>query len=258
MQWSSGGELMSRSQQDAPYTGQPGQLVDARAVLVECQRDRAHRGGVQDRPVETEPVRFHGQRAVQDTGPRQQPQGMGESRADHDPLGSGADAARAPQVVGESAAELDPALGVTGAEGVVRRRVQGAPGGGEPGGARERTGVRPALPQVVDRARRTVRRPLRYAGGRHGRGAPGDQGPGTLTGGQPAFRDQLGVGVGDRVAGQAEIGGERPVGRQPGPGGQPPVPYGVAQRADEDGPAAARSGQVEEQIAADPLRGIDP
>lgn len=89
-------------------------------------------------------------------------------------------------------------------------------------------------------------------------GPLGDPGPRALAGGEPPLRDQLGVRVGDGVAGEAEIGGEGTVGRQPGAGREPPAAHGVAQRVHQQGPAVTGPGEFQWQIAAQDLRRIDP
>ena len=201
--------------------------------------------------VEGEAVGLDGEGAGED-GRQEQPQGVGEAGTDDDAFGVGAYATGARQVVGEGAAQLGTATGVAGAEGVVGGGGQRAAGGGEPGGTREGGGVRLALEEVV---RGAARRGAvgRGAGGRQRLRALGHGGAGALPGAQPALRHQFGVGVGDGVTGDAEVGGERAIGRQAGAGGEPPGPYGVPQRPDEDGAAAAGSGQLQMQIGAQAL-----
>lgn len=251
-------ELVGRGEQHTPYARQSGQLAGTGPVFVDRQRDRTDPGGDQQRTVESEPVRLHRQRAAQHTAAEQQPKSVREAGADHDPFGGAAHPADARQIAGQRAAQLEATLWITGAEGVVRRGVHGAAGGREPCGTGEGRGVRLSLTKVVHGRGRTGRRLLRDPGRGGGSGAVRDPGAGPLTGGQPALGDQFGIGVGDGITGQAEVGGERAVGRQPGAGRQSSRPDRVAQRADENGPAAARSSQLQQQVTADPLRRIDP
>jgi hypothetical protein len=133
---------------------------------------------------------------------------MGDAGADHDPIGRAAYAPGPGQVVGQGVPEFGTTPRVTRAEGVVGRGGEGTAAGGERGGAGKGGGVRLALPQVVFRGGRALRNPLRHPRGSGWFGTPGNAGAGGLAGGQPALGDQFGVGVGDGVAGEAEVGGE--------------------------------------------------
>ncbi|GEC04178.1 hypothetical protein SSP24_18330 [Streptomyces spinoverrucosus] len=205
--------------------------------------------------MEAEPVRLHCQRAAQDAVPalaEQQPQGVREAGADHDPPRLGAYAARACQVLGERLAQFPAARRVARAERLVGRLLERPPVGGEPVRARERGGVRGALPEVVSWATRACGRLLRDPGtALEGLGAVGDAGARALAGGQPALGGEFRVGVGDRVAGDTEVGGERAVRGQAGAGGESAAAYGVPQCPDEGGAAAARAGQLQVQVSAD-------
>jgi hypothetical protein len=64
-----------------------------------------------------------------------------------------------------------------------------------------------------------------------------------LAGAQPALGDEFGVGVGDRVAGDAEVGGERAVRRQPDVRSEPSGADGVAQRLLDRVAATARAAR---------------
>ncbi|MBB6418737.1 hypothetical protein HDC93_004339 [Streptomyces sp. AK010] len=67
--------------------------------------------------------------------------------------------------------------------------------------------------------------------------------------GSPALGDEVGVGVGDGVAGDAQVGRERAGGGQPGAGGQPAGAHGLAQGVGQ-APAQARSGRLHQQVDA--------
>jgi hypothetical protein len=159
--------------------------------------------------VEVEAVGLHGDVAYAPAAQyvAEQHQALHESGADDDAVGVGVDATGAGEVAGESGAQFVAAAGVAVAEGFVRGCGQGPSGGLEPLGTRERGEVRgPGVQVVVEPARSAA------AGGGGGAGcfdgAFRDPRAGALAGGEPAFRDEIGVGVGDRVAGDAEVGRE--------------------------------------------------
>ena len=248
-QRSAGRELVRGREQHGPFACQP---VDTGAVFVEGERHGPYAGSREQFPVEGQPVRLHGQWSAQDPVPavEEQPQRVREARADHDPLRLRSHTTRACQILRERLPELDATGGITGPEHLVGRLLQSSPVGGQPGRTRERGRVRGALAQVVPgatrgctrlgptRACRCVPERARTVAERFGTGRhPGAR---ALAGGQPALRDQLRVRVGDSVAGDTEVGGERAVRRQPGAGGEPPAARGLAQRLDERGPPPTR------------------
>ena len=82
-----------------------------------------------------------------------------------------------------------------------------------------------------------------------------DPGARALARRQPALGDEFGVGLGDRVAGQSEVGGQAAGRRQHRAGRQAARPHGVAQGAEQQFPGSAgarRDGlpQVQVQITA--------
>ncbi len=249
---------MRGREQRRPYPGEVGQLPGAGAVRVERERDGTDACRRQDRAVEREAVGLHRQRAAQNPATEEQAQRVRDTGTHHDPVRGGADTPRPRQVPGQCPAQLRAAPRVARPERLVRRGGQGAARGRQPRGAREGGGIRLPLPQVVHGRGRTRGRLPRDAGDPGGLGARRHPRTGALPGDQPSLGHQLGVRGGDGVAGQAEVGGEGPVRRQEGAGGQSPVPDGVAQRADERGPAAAGAGQFQMQVAAEPSRRIGP
>ena len=77
---------------------------------------------------------------------------------------------------------------------------------------------------------------------------------------QPALGDQLGVGLGDGVAGQSEVGRQRPRRRQHGARRQPTGPHRVTQRGEQQFPGPAGTGgdglaKIEVEVTA---AGIGP
>ena len=66
-------------------------------------------------------------------------------------------------------------------------------------------------------------------------------------GGEPTLSDELAVGVGHRVAGEAQVTGQRAGRREAGPGLQPPRSHGLAQRLFEVRPYRT-AHQVEVQV----------
>ena len=216
MQRPAGRELVRGREQHGPLPAQP---VHPGAVLVERQRNGPYRGRRQQLAVEAQTVRLHGQRPPQHPAAvaEQQPQRVREAGADHDPRRLGPHATRACQVLGERLPQLAAAGRITRPERLVGCLLERPPVRGQPGGPRERRRVRRALPQVVPRSTRAWRRLPGYARGGAQRFGPfGDPRARALAGGQPALGDEFGVRVGDRVAGDAQVGGERTVRRQPG------------------------------------------
>ncbi len=265
MQRAAGRKLVRGREQYGPL---PPEYVHARAVPVQRQRHRPHPGRREQLPVEAQPVRLHAQWTAQHPAralaavaalAEQQPQGVREARADDDPVRLGPHATRACQIFRQRLPQLPPPGRIPGPERLTRRGLQRPAVRGRPGGPRERGGVGRALPQIVPRPTRAGRCFHRGPYGAAQRLRPlGDPGPGTLTGGQPALRDQLRVRVGHRVAGHTQVGGERTVRRQARARSQPSAAYGLPQRPDQRGPPPARTRQFKVQVGTDPLRGIDP
>lgn len=181
--------------------------------------------------MHVQPVRLHGDRAESPAAQDRAEQGetVRETGADHDALRIGADAPGAGEVAREGGAQLGAAAWIAVAEGLVRGAGQRAAGRLEPGGAREGREVGAAGDEVVGG---TGLFAAAWRGlGRRSYDAPlGDPGARALTCGEPALGDEVGVGLGDRVAGDAEVDGERAGGRETGPGGQPAAADGLAQR----------------------------
>jgi hypothetical protein len=89
-------------------------------------------------------------------------------------------------------------------------------------------------------------------------GALGDPGARALACRQPALGHEFRVRVGDRVASDAQVGGERAIRGQTGARGEPSTADGLAQGPDQGGASAARTGQFQMQVGADALGRIDP
>ncbi len=251
-----GGELVGGREQDGPVAVV--QPVDPGAVRVHAERPGADAVGGEEVAVEGQPVLLRRPGAAHHL--REEPQPVRGPRAQHDALRACPHPAHPGQIAGQGPPQLWPPLRIARPERVVGGGGQRPARRAQPGGAREHRGVRPSLDEVVDRAGGVLAggRPV-YRGGRGDRGGPfGDPGPRALAGGEPPLRDQLRVGVGDGVAGQPQIGGERTVGRQPGPRGEPPAAHRVPQGGHQDGAAVAGAGELQRQIAAQDLGGIDP
>ncbi len=177
----------------------------------------------------------------------QQGQPLGEPGADDDPVRAGPHAARPGQVAGQHRAQLGQPARVAVAQRLAGRGGQRLARGGQPPGPGERGQVRRPWPQVVparrDRAAATARPPR----ARGERGGVGDPRARSLPGGQPSLRDKLAVGLGDRVPGDPQVGGQRPGRRQPGPRRQPPRLHRLAQRRLQPGPDPV-PGQFQVQV----------
>ncbi len=238
---------MSRCHQHRANFVESRQIVGARATFVDVDGWGAQAGAGQQVTIDIETVRLDGYCPYPPRPQclRRQHQTVVETGANDDPLRLGVHAAGPRQIVREDGAQLEPAEGVSVAEGVMRRRGQSASGRGEP--------LRPGKLRQVRRARQqsvrgtTRGRPRSGSGGR-GRARhcpPGHLGPGALLGDQPALGDQFGVGVGHGVPGDAEVGGERTGRWQPGAGHQAPRAHGLAQGIHEP---SAQPGSVEVQM----------
>ena len=233
--------------------GRPPQGTGHGAVPIDRQRQAAQAVRPDDPPVGLGPVLLDGdgRAAARPEHLAEQGQRVGEAGADHDPVAGDADAARPGQVARQCVPQLRQSARVRVAKDVVGCGVERGAGRCQPGPARECPQVRHARPQVVAGRgdllgdRRWRPRPARAV----------RRDPGSRSGArrQPALRHQLAVGLGHAVAGDAEVGRERPGGRQPRTGVQPPVPHRVAQRGFQPGPHP-RGGEVQVQIEA----GIGP
>ncbi len=181
----------------------------------------------------------------------QQGKPLGEPGADNDPVRASPHAAGAGQVTRKHGAQLWQPPGIAVAKRLAGRGGQRLARGRQPPGPRERGQVGRPWPQVVpdppDRGRR-----LRGGGCRRGRGGGGDPRARALLGGQPALRDELAVGLGDRVAGDPQVGGQRPGRWQPGTRRQPPRLHRLAQRGLQPGTDPV---PVQFQVQVDPGNG---
>ncbi|EOY49817.1 hypothetical protein SLI_5109 [Streptomyces lividans 1326] len=169
-------------------------------------------------------------------------------------VGGGAHAPGAGEVGGQRAAQLGVAAGIAVAEGLVGGGRDGAAGGSEPLDARKAGEVRAAGAQVVEGPGGLPGAPGRGFG-RRGGDPVGDAGARALARGEPALGDEVGVGVGDGVAGDTEVGGEDAGRGEPGTGSQPAGADGLAQRVGETA-AQAGTGGFEVQVHAESGPGI--
>lgn len=253
VQGPAGGELVGGREEDGPVAA--GEPVDPGAVRVHAERPGADTVGGEQLAVEGQPVLLRRPRSADHV--REQPQPVRGARAEHDALRRGPHPAHPGEIAGQGPPQLGPPVRIAGPERVVGSGGQRPPGRGEPGGAREDRRVRLPLDEVMNRAGDALGGTGPVHRG-HGGGPLGDPGPRPLAGGQPPFRDQLRVRVGDGVAGQAQVGGEGTVGRQPGARGEPPAAHGLTQGIHQQGPAVSGAGEFQGQIAPQDLRRIDP
>lgn len=247
-------ELVRRRQQHRTFAPQ------RTGLRAECVQRES--GGAQPRvgeqvPVQVQPVRLD--RHLPHPSPPQhlphQHQTVCEPRADDDPVRVGVHPAGPCQIVGQHGPQLGPPTRVPVSERFVGSGGQRLPCGPEPLGAREGREVGRAGQQAVRGAPR-LRRPYGDGRGRRTRYGPGcHPGPRALPRGQPAFRHQFGVGVGHRVPGDSQVGGEGARGRQPGPRRQPPRAHGLAQRVREPHPQPG-TGQLQVQVHTESGPGI--
>ena len=238
-------ELVRRREQHRLGSVEPTKHGPARVNRQRPQRQALSPGNT---PVPLVPVVLDRERG-RPTGAQcfaQQLQPLGESRADHDAVRGDRDAAGAGQVAGQRGAQLRQTARIGVAEGPARRRGQRLPGRRQPARRREGRHVRHPGAQVIP-GPAGQGRGGRGGGGRRRRGAFRDPRSRSLPGRQPAFGDQLAVGLGDRVPGDAEVGGKCPGGREPGTWQQPPAAHGLPQRRLKAG-AHPRAGQVEMQV----------
>jgi len=203
-------ELVRRCHQHGADSAHARQIVGAGAPSVHRQGQGVQAGAGQQVPVDLQAVRLDGDRPHPPGGEhlRRQHQTVVETGADDDPPGVRVHASGPGQVVRDRGTQLHPAEGspqlneLCGASVRARRAAVShclrgnVEWSGEPG---IRLYNRWALGGLGGRAR-----------GRGGAwlGTTGHPGPGTLPRGEPALGDQLCIGVGDGVAGDAQIGGE--------------------------------------------------
>ncbi|CAM5317195.1 hypothetical protein SCYAM73S_04536 [Streptomyces cyaneofuscatus] len=253
VQGPAGRELMGGRQQDGPVAA--GQFTDPGPVPVDAHGPGADAVRGEQPAVEGQPVRLRRPRPAHHL--RQEPQPVRGARAEDDAFRGGPHPAYPGQICGQCPPQLGPPVRIAGPERVVGGGGERPPRGGQPGGTREGGGVRLPLDQVVDGAGGAFRGAGAVGRG-DGRGPLGDPGARALAGGEPALRDELRVGVGDGVTGEPQVGGEGTVRRQPRTRSEPPAADGLAECAHQDGPAIARTGELQRQITAQDLRRIDP
>jgi hypothetical protein len=226
-------ELVGRRQQDRRGIAA---LVDACAAVVDRHRADGEAAVLDDLAMEAVPERLHRDRR---RAPASQPDSnqlepLGKSGADDDPARVDGDSAGPGEVPGQRDTELRDTTGIAVAERPIGRHREGAPGGGEPLRPGERREVRSSRTEVEpDRPLVTPTR--RHFGGRPV-GPVGDPRPGTVTGDEPSLGDELGERIGDGVASDAELLGERARGRQPGSRLQSAASHRLAQLVFETEP----------------------
>ncbi len=237
-------ELVRRGQQHGVGAAK---LADRRALGIDGQRRQAQPAVGGHVAVRLQAVGLGGQDggAARPQRLAQQPEAMGEARADDDPVRVGAHAPGPGEVASQDAAQFRAAARVAVAQRLGRRGGQAPAGRGEPFLARERGQVWRAGPQVIAQPVRLRRRPRCR---RAGLGGPiGDLCSGAAPRGQPAFRDELPVRLGHGVPGDAQVAGQRARGRQLGRRAQPPGPHGVPQGRLQAGAHPAAS-QLQVQV----------
>jgi hypothetical protein len=227
----------------------PPQRAGHGAVPIDRQRQAAQAVRPGGPPVGLGPVLLDGdgRAAARPEHLADQGQPVRETGADDDAVGGGADAARPGQVRRQRRPQRRQAARVRVPQEVAGGGVERGAGRRQPRPARERPQVRHPGPEVV-----TGHGALRAGRRRHlPRARAVRRDPGSRSGArrQPALRHELAVGLGHAVAGDAEVGRERPGRRQPGAGVEPPVPHRVAQRGFQPGPHP-RCGQVQVEIEA--------
>ena len=224
-------------------------LVQHRAAVVDAEHDRSEAGGgeslgrmrlavVLDRDPGDADVRQH---------LAQQRESLREPGADDDPVRRDPHPAGAAQVRGQHGAQFRPAPGIAVAQRPAGRAGQRLARRGQPPGSGKRRQVRRSGAQVVPGRPDPEWRPDAGRGPRGGRGRAGDPRARALPGGQPALRTELGVRLGDRVAGDSQVGGQRPGRWQPCPRRQPPGLHGLAKRRLQPGPHPV-PGQFQVQV----------
>jgi AhpD family alkylhydroperoxidase len=201
-----------------------------------------------DVAVGRKPVRLHRQSRCTATAQRlaQQRETLGEARADDKPVGRDADPAGACEIGAQCLPQLWTPTRIAVAQRRVRRVVQRAAHRPQPGRAGEGGQIRGTGAKVVAGPRFAGR--LRPSGLGRGRSI-GDARTRPLPRDEPALGDELAVGVGDGVASDAEVLGQRPRRGKPCPGMKAPASDRIAQSALESG-SQPPAGQVEVQVYA--------
>ena len=213
------------------------------AVVVHRQRHHTQARGPGGLPEPRRARVLHADRGVPVVAQRVRDLGDGLPGAGEDRQGAGL-GSRAPapvQVRGQDLAQpwVAAVLGVV--ELVERRGLGGDPDRLDPPAPREGALVGPVGQVVANRTGRLL-------GGSGGPwwvlvrpGRPAHPGGRTGPAGQVPLGDQAAVGLGHRPAGHAQVGRERPAGRQRGAVRQPPVPDGRPDRAGQPGGQPARA-----------------
>ena len=242
-----------------------GRVRRERLEHVHAQAVPVHRHGHDLQPVRRELLAARRAGRVLDADPAAAlgDQGAGQERhalshpGGHDhPFRVAGHAAYAAEVAGEGQAQLGRAARIAVVEPGVGRVAQPASQRGEPGRAREQRHVRPAGAEVEARG------PVgggRRRGAEGGGGGVGDERGGALPRHEVALRAELGVGVHDHAARDAELARQRARARERDAGGQPARAHRVAQLLLELGAQRGRAAaiQADEQIEpTGPVHGL--
>ena len=239
-------ELVRRGQEHGVSGSE---LAHPGAALVDRERRQRQpilRGGLA-RALLDELLDREGRGAARPEHPAEQPEPLREATADDDVLRAGANAASPAQVVGERAAQLRQPARIRVTERVVGRHAERP--------ARRREPRRPGKSREVGGAGAQVVAGLREddrlgRGSRvRWRGPPRHPGARTPHGGEPALGDQLTVGIGHGVPGDAEISGQCAGGRQPRSGSQTAAGNRLSQSRLERGPDS-RPLEIQVQVDA--------
>ena len=238
---------MSRSEQDGVGGSES---LDGGAPIIDVERretESARARGLASARLGV-PLDGEAPRAARAQHFAQQPEPLGEARADEHLLGRCLHSTGAGHVFRHRGAELGTAARIGVTQRVIGRRRQRAARGREPPRAREGRKVGGAGAQVVARFASgwltgRERRLGRIRSLRNARPRP-------LARRQPSLRDELAVRLGDRVPRDPQVGGQRPRGRQAAAGAQPAARDGFAKRRFERR-SDPRSGQIEVQVDAE-------
>jgi hypothetical protein len=219
-------ELVRGREQGGVGTGRRG---GHGAVTVQRQRAQVQARGRDDVAMLLVAVLLDGHhaRAVRAQRPPDRAEAVREPGTDHDISGFGGHAAHPGQVLGQHGAQHREPARIAVAEDSVGGGGQRLTGGGQPRAAREPGHVGLPRAQIVA----VPGRGGRGDGGAGRDGAAGrDRGAGAGPRAEPPLGHQLAVDLRDRVARDAEVGGQHAGGRQPGAGSQPAGPDRVTQR----------------------------
>ena len=210
----------------------PVQGVDDQAVVVHRERHQFQARLLRGLPQPRGPGILHADRGmpVGQQRPAEPGHALPGPHDDADRARFGRGAPAPVQVLGQDGAQLRQAARLGVGQPVERRGLGRGPDRPHPLTAGEGPQVRVIRRQVEAGRRGRPGGPRRAPAGRIGPGlvtGPGRPGhPGRRTGlpGQVALGDELAVGLGDRPARDAQVGGEHPAGRQRRAHRQPPVP----------------------------------